>query len=294
VQRIPILVICRLPENVAHELAETLDVSTLLFDGAPDPVQLGAALQGKRAVLTSIGNALSAKAIGAFPECVRAIATYSVGYDHIDVEAARTRGIAVFNTPDVLAPSVAEAALFLMLGSARRATESIALLRGRGWTGWTAQQLNGIELSGKRLGILGMGRIGREIAARARGINLKIHYCNRRRLSPDAELGAVFHADPDEMLGAVDLLVLACPSTPTTRGFLNSARIAKLPQGAIVINVGRGDLVVDDALVAALASGHLFAAGLDVFNNEPKIDERSCCRISAARPTKHAFAWAVR
>ena len=155
-----------------------------------------------------------------------------------------------------------------------RATESISLVRSRAWTGWTATQLNGMELWDKHLGVLGMGRIGRAIAARARSFGMHIHYHNRRRLGPDEEAGARFHADARSLFGASDALVLAAPSSDETRGYLNTERIGWLKRGAIIVNIARGNLVADDDLIAALASGQVFAAGLDVFNNEPRLDPR--------------------
>jgi glyoxylate reductase len=202
---------------------------------------------------------------------VRAIATYSVGYDHVDLAAARARGLAVLNTPDVLTDATAETALFLLLGAARRATESIGLIRSRAWKGWSPTQLLGVELAGKALGIFGMGRIGRGIARRARGFGMTIHYSNRNRLAPALEEGAIFHADPEAMLAAVDALALACPSTPETRGFLDSRRLGLMRRGALVVNIARGDVVVDEDLIDALQTGHIRGAGLDVFTNEPNL-----------------------
>ncbi|RZJ07803.1 MAG: D-glycerate dehydrogenase, partial [Haliea sp.] len=230
------------------------------------------ALAGHALVLVSAtSDRLSAEVFDRLPSSVRAIATYSVGNDHIDLNAAKARGVAVFSTPDVLSAAVAETGLLLMLGAARRVTESVQLLRGGEWKGWSPTQLNGWSLSGKVLGIFGMGRIGREIAARARGFGMTIHYANRSRLAPALEQGAVFHETPESLLSVSQFFMLACPATPETLGFLDKRRIALLPQGAIVANIGRGATVVDEDLAEALASGRVAAAGLDVFNNEPAI-----------------------
>ena len=229
-------------------------------------------IQEHSAVLVSATrDRLDAALIARLPDCVRAIATYSVGHDHIDLLAARAREIAVFSTPDVLSSACAEVGLLLLLGAARRVTESVDLLRSGNWKGWTPNQLNGTGLSGKVLGILGMGRIGREIARRARGFDMKIHYANRSQLPPDQELGATYHGSPESLLKVSQFLMLACPATPQTTGFLNVTTINLLPHGAIVANIGRGAVVVDEDLVNALASGRIAAAGLDVFNNEPDI-----------------------
>ena len=208
------------------------------------------------------------KVIGNLPASVQAIATYSVGYDHIDVAAAADRGIAVFNTPGVLSDAVADAALLLILGAARRTTESIALLREGRWEGWTPKQLIGLGLGDKRLGILGMGNIGRRIAARARAFGMDIAYHNRREI-PGEE--SRFHADPRRLIAESDVVVLAWPSTSETRHFIAEDTLALAKPTMILVNIGRGDLVKDDDLIAALRAGRIFAAGLDVFENEPNL-----------------------
>jgi lactate dehydrogenase-like 2-hydroxyacid dehydrogenase len=219
----------------------------------------------------SLDVPMRAAAIEALPASVRVLATYSVGTDHIDLEAARSRGLAVFNTPGVLADSVAENALFLMLGAARRGTEAIDLLRQRAWHGWQPGQLVGRQLSGRTLGVLGMGDIGRRIAARARAFGMPIRYCNRRPLPPELALGAEYRATPEELVRDVDVLVLACPATAETRNIVDGALLAKAKPGLILVNIARGDLVVDRALIDALQSGQVFAAGLDVFAGEPAV-----------------------
>jgi lactate dehydrogenase-like 2-hydroxyacid dehydrogenase len=270
-----ILVACALPDEVNRDVAAHFDAAFENFERVPDAApRLYRALGGREALLVTMNVPLDARAIAGLPDSLRAIASYSVGYEHIDVAAARQRGIAVFNSPGVLTDATAEVGMLLMLGAARRATESIALIRERRWTGWTAQQLNGIELAGKTLAIFGMGRIGKAVAARARAFGMTIHYCNRRRLPEAEERGAVFHADAARLLAAADVLLLASPSTAETRFWLDAQRIGQLKPGAIVVNVARGNLVVDEALIAALRDGRVRAAGLDVFNNEPALDPR--------------------
>jgi glyoxylate reductase len=266
-----IFVTAVLPGEVMDDLRQ---MSRAVFAGEVEPdtapvVQLARAAQP--IALISVNERLDAGVIATLPQTMKAIATYSVGHEHIDLSAARQRGLAVFNLPDALTEAVAEIGIFLMIGAARRATESIALIRSRAWPGWTALQLNGVELWQKQLGIVGMGRIGRAIAARARSFGMSIHYHNRNRLAPEDEAGARFHADARSMFGAVDVLLLSAPSSPDTVGFLNAERIGWLKPGAIVVNVARGNLVVDEDLIAALASGRVYAAGLDVFNNEPRV-----------------------
>lgn len=236
--------------------------------------ELVAGAAGCSAVMMTVGDPLDAETIAALPDSVRALATYSVGHEHIDLEAARRRGIAVLNTPDVLTDATAETALFLLLGAARRGNESLRLIHSREWQGWTPVQLPGVQLSGKRCGIVGMGRIGQAIARRAEAFGMQIHYHNRRELPETLARGARYHADVDTLLPLSQILVLACPLTAATHRFLNGAALARLPDGAIVVNIARGGVVDDDALIAALESGKLAAAGLDVFNNEPHLDAR--------------------
>ncbi|HEY8613822.1 MAG TPA: D-glycerate dehydrogenase [Roseomonas sp.] len=242
-------------------------------DRALEGRALLAAAQGCDGILCAAGDALGADTIGQLPDQVRIIATFSVGTDHIALGAAKARGIAVTNTPDVLSVATAEIAMLLILMCARRAGEAERLLRAREWTGWAPTQLMGVTLEGKRLGILGMGRIGQELARMARGMGMRIHYRNRTRLPPQEEQGASFHGDDEGFLASCDVLSMHIPGGAATNGWLNAARIAALPRGAIVVNTGRGTTVDDEALCEAMRSGHLRAAGLDVFAGEPKIFE---------------------
>lgn len=240
-------------------------------DHAIPPAELPTRAEGCDALLVTPSDRLDAAVLQALPRQVRAIATFSVGYEHIDLTAARARGLIVTNTPGVLTEATAEIALLLMLGAARRASEGDRLMRADAWTGWTPTQLLGTQLTGKRLGILGMGRIGRAVARMARGFGMEIHYHNRHPL-PDAEAeGAAFHDTPDGLLKVAQVLSLHCPATPETRHLLNADRLALMPSGAIVVNTARGAIVDDEALIAALRDGPIAAAGLDVFEGEPAI-----------------------
>ena len=200
--------------------------------------------------------------------------SFSVGYEHIDIAAAKARGIQVTNTPDVLTDATADIALLLLLAAARRAHEGALMVRENRWSGWSTTQLVGVHVTGKRLGILGMGRIGRAVAQRARGFEMEIHYNNRSRLPEELEQGAIFHSDPEELLPHCDFLSINCPASPEMHHFLDRRRIAMLPERAVVVNTARGPLVDDDALIEALNSGRIAAAGLDVFEGEPNIDPR--------------------
>ena len=224
------------------------------------------------AILACHTDKLSVDVIRRLPNSIRAIANISVGVDHVDLEAARARKIAVTNTPDVLADATAELTILLLLGAARRASEGERLVRAGEWNTWSLSFMVGTEVTGKTLGIVGMGRVGQVTAKRARGFDMTIHYHNRRRLPPDLEAGAIYHETVEALLPHCDFLALHCPAIPETQRLLNAERIALLPDGAIVVNAARGSIVDEAALMAALRSGKLAAAGLDVYDNEPNID----------------------
>lgn len=200
---------------------------------------------------------------------LKIVANHSVGVDHCDLEALKSRGIVVTNTPDVLSDATAEIAMLLMLGAARHAVRGDRLVRQGEWDSWSPSFMVGKQVTGARLGIVGMGRVGRAFAEKARGFGMEIHYHNRARLAPEAEQGAIFHADLESLLEAADFLSLHCPATPETADLLNAARLARLPEGAVVVNTARGALIDEDALLAAIKSGHIAAAGLDCFKVEP-------------------------
>ncbi|NBB82064.1 MAG: D-glycerate dehydrogenase, partial [Alphaproteobacteria bacterium] len=243
-------------------------------DVAPTADQLVARAEGMDALLVCSTEKLDRATIERLPASVRAVVTFSVGLDHIDLTAVEARGLAVAYTPDVLTDATADIAMLLILGAARRASEGERLVRAGQWGGWTPTQLLGAHLGGRRLGIVGMGRIGQALADRARAFGMVIHYHNRRPLPDDLAKGAVYHETVDSLLPVADVLSLHCPATPETRHLVNAETIARLPAGAIVVNTARGAVVDDDALIAALTEGRLFAAGLDVFEGEPKLDPR--------------------
>jgi lactate dehydrogenase-like 2-hydroxyacid dehydrogenase len=265
-----LLITRKLPEPVERRAAQAYDADLNVEDRQYSPAQMVKKAAGKDAILCTVTDDFSAAVIDKLPESVRVLATFSVGYDHIDVAAARARGIAVTNTPDVLTGATADITMLLLLGAARRASEGEALMRQDAWRGWAPTHLMGTEVSGKRLGIMGMGRIGQAVARRARGFDMRIHYSDaiRRELPPYLE--ATFHENADEILPHCDFLALHVPLLPETRGWLNAKRLARLPKGAIVVNSSRGPVVDDEALIAALKSGHIAAAGLDVFTGEPR------------------------
>lgn len=261
------------PPDVEARLAASFDAVLNPEDRLYDGATLIKVSQGCDGIMCAAGDALNAETIAGLPASVRMIATFSVGYEHVDVAAAAKRGILVSNTPDVLTDATADITLLCLLGAARRAHEGTTMLRTHSWVGWTPTQLMGVHVTGKRLGILGMGRIGQAVADRARAFRMQIHYSNRSRLPADLEKGAVFHANADDMLPHSDFLSINAPMTAATRKWVNAERIAKLPKGAIVVNTARGGVVDDEALIAALKSGRLAAAGIDVFDGEPKIHQ---------------------
>ncbi|MBI2000323.1 MAG: D-glycerate dehydrogenase [candidate division NC10 bacterium] len=226
---------------------------------------------GAAAILPCHTERLSAEVIARLPDSIRIIANFSVGFDHVDLAAAKARGIVVTNTPEVLSDATAELTILLMLGAARRASEGERLVRTRQWRDWSPSFMVGTQVTGKRLGIVGLGRVGRVTARRARGFDMEIHYHDLQRLPPEQEAGAIFHPTVEDLLPDCDFLAFHCVATPQTRKMLNAERIALLPDGAIVVNASRGTVIDDEALIAALKSGKVAAAGLDVYNNEPDI-----------------------
>lgn len=203
---------------------------------------------------------------------VKVIATFSVGFEHIDLEAAARRKIPVAYTPGVNHEATADIAMLLLLGASRRAYEAQELVRTGAWKPLSPDMLLGWQVGGKVLGIFGMGRVGQAVARRARGFGMKIHYSNGSELPAEVAGDAIYHKDPSDLLAASQFLSLHAPETPQTRHFLNSKTISLLPPGAIVVNTARGGLVVDEDLIAALKSGRVAAAGLDVFEGEPKLN----------------------
>lgn len=221
------------------------------------------------AVLPCHSERFSAGVIAEVGGRLKIIANHSVGTDHVDLVAAKTAGIVVTNTPDVLSDATAEIAILCMLGASRRGAEGDALIRSGKWDFWSPAFMVGRQVTGKRFGILGMGRVGQVTADRARGFGMEIHYHNRTRLPAHLEKGATFHEAVDSLMRVSDVLSLHCPTTAETTGIINHRTLELLPERAILVNTARGALVDEDALVAALQSGRIFAAGLDVFRVEP-------------------------
>jgi lactate dehydrogenase-like 2-hydroxyacid dehydrogenase len=241
-------------------------------NGAPfKSEELLAAAEGADAMLVTLADRIDAEFFKRVPTSVKVIATYSVGFDHIDLPAAAERKIAIAYTPSVETDAVADLAMLLLLGASRRAYEAQELVRSGAWKSSGATALLGWQPTGKVLGIFGMGHIGQAVARRARGFGMKIHYYNPIRIPEETVGDAVFHADPLDLLRVSAFLSLHAPESKETHHFLNAKTIQLLPPGAIVVNSARGGLIVDEELIAALQSGHVAAAGLDVYEGEPKL-----------------------
>ena len=265
-----LIVTRRLPAEVEARAARDYDAWLNVEDRQLTTDEVIALARDADALLVCLTEKLPAAAIERLPDRVKVISTFSVGYEHIDVAAAGRRGIAVGNAPNGVTIATAEIAMLLMLGATRRAPEGEKLIRDRQWSGWAPMMLLGRRLDGKRLGILGLGKIGQAVARRARAFDMEIHYHSRTRRPPVEEQGAVYHATLDGLLAVSDVLSVNAPATPETRHIVNARTLARLPRGAIVINTARGDLVDDEALIAALRSGQVGSAGLDVFAGEPR------------------------
>jgi lactate dehydrogenase-like 2-hydroxyacid dehydrogenase len=268
----PVVFVTRkLPEAVEERLRRDYAPRLNPDDRVYGPDQLIEGASGAIAVLTCATDPWPAAQIERLENGVRAIATFSAGVEHIDLAAARARGIMVTNTPDVVTEATADITMLCLLGAARRAFEAEALIRTGRWAGWTPTQLLGLELTGAVLGIVGMGRIGQAVARRARGFGMRIHYYNRQRLPPEVEQGAWYHHTLAALLPEARFLSLHCPASPETRRLINRETLGLLPWGAVLVNTARGALLDDDAVLAALASGQLFAAGFDVYDGEPNL-----------------------
>ena len=221
------------------------------------------------AIIPCHSEHFSADLVAQLDPRLKIVANHSVGVDHCDLPALAARGITVTNTPDVLSDATAELAMLLMLGAARHAVAGDRLVRTGGWNSWSPAFMVGKQVTGSRVGIIGMGRVGRAFAAKARGFDMDVHYFNRSELSADLAQGATYHSTVESLLGVADFLSLHCPATPETTDLMNTERFAMLPSGAVIVNTARGALIDEDALMAALDSGHVVAAGLDCFKVEP-------------------------
>ena len=221
-------------------------------------------------ILCSIVDKFDAETINKLSDKVRIISNFAVGFGNIDIKAAMNKNIIVTNTPDVLTDATAEIAILILLGAARRATEGRKWVDKKNWT-WSVDFLMGKQLTDSRLGILGMGRIGQALAERAKSFGMKIHYHNRKKLPPNLEKGAIYHESLKSLILVSDFFSINCPTTEETKKIINEETLSYFPNGAVIINSARGDMIDDEAMINALKSGKVFALGLDVYNGEPDI-----------------------
>ncbi len=227
--------------------------------------------QGCDGILSSLTDKMDAETINKLPESIKIISNFAVGFGNIDLEAAKKRGIAVTNTPDVLTDATAEIGILLILGACRRVPEGIQGAKDCNWK-WSADYLIGKQLTGARLGILGMGRIGQKIARIAKSLGMIVHYHNRSKLSPDKDNGATYHDTLKSLMSVSDVLSVCCPASNETINLINKETLEYLPKGAVVTNVARGDIVDDEALIDALERRKVYAVGLDVYKGEPNLN----------------------
>lgn len=259
----------RLSDATLERAARDYDVVINHEDTPGTAAELIAASADFDAIIPCHSEHFTADVVSQFSDRLKIVANHSVGVDHCDIPALNARGISVTNTPDVLSDATAELAMLLMLGAARNAVAGDRIVRTGKWDSWSPAFMVGKQVTGARLGIIGMGRVGQALAQKARGFEMQVNYYNRRPLSPDFEHGAVYHESVESLLAVSDFLSLHCPATPETSDLMNGERFQMLPKGAVVVNTARGALVDENALIAALDSGHVSAAGLDCFKVEP-------------------------
>lgn len=268
-KRLSVVVTRRLPEAVETRLTELFDAKLRDNDTPMSRAELVEAMQDADVLVPTITDHIDAGMIGQAGERLKLIANYGAGFDHIDVNTARSRGVLVSNTPGVLTDDTADMVMALMLGVARRIQEGMGVMQSGDWHGWAPTAFLGTRLGGKRLGILGMGRIGQALARRAQAFGMQIHYHNRQRLRPEVEevLEATYWDSLDQMVARVDILSVNCPHTPSTYHLLNARRLKLLKPSAVIINTSRGEVIDENALTRMLKAGELAGAGLDVYEH---------------------------
>lgn len=271
-----VIVTRRLPESVETRMKELFDVRLNVDDHRMTPAELAAAAAEAEVLVPTVTDTVDVRVIAAAGPQLKLIANFGAGTDHIDVAAAQAKGITVTNTPDVLTEDTAEMTMALILAVPRRLIEGERLVRAGKWEGWGPTAMLGSRVSGKRLGIIGMGRIGQAVAERARCFGMSIHYHNRRRLHPSVEdaLEATYWDSLDQMLPRMDVVSVHCPRTPATHHLLSAERLNLLRPNAFLVNTARGEVIDENALADLLAERKIAGAALDVFQNEPAINPK--------------------
>jgi glyoxylate reductase len=284
----PLVIVTRkLPEQVESRMRELFDVRFNETDAPMTQAELAEAMRTADVLVPTITDRIDAHLIAQAGERLKLIANFGNGVDNIDVTSALRRGITVTNTPGVLTEDTADMTMGLIVAVSRRIVEGAGALVGGGWTGWTPTWMLGHRITGKRLGIVGMGRIGQAVARRAQAFGLSIAYHNRRPVAPSIEqaLGATFHESLDQMLTRVDIVSVNCPQTPATFHLLSARRLKNLHSNAIVVNTARGDIIDQNALIRMLEAGELAGAGLDVFEHEPAVSPKLIKLAEAGKVT---------
>ena len=273
-QKKPVVHLTRkLPDSTETRMRELFDARLNESDTPPSRDELQAMMQEADVLVPTVTDRIDADLLAAAGDQLKLIASFGTGVDHIDLAAAKSRGITVTNTPGVLTEDTADMAMALMLAVPRRIAEGDRLTRSGEWTGWAPTRMLGHRINGKRLGIIGMGRIGCAVAHRARGFGLSIHYHNRKPVHPEteAELEATYWESLEQMLSRVDIVSVNCPHTPATHRMLSREKLELMQPSAYLVNTSRGEVIDEEALAALLETGHIAGAGLDVYADEANI-----------------------
>ena len=275
-KHLSVVVTRRLPEVVETRMKELFNVTLREDDKPMTPDELAAAMQDADVLVSTITDHIDAKMLGRAGDRLKLIANYGAGVDNIDVMTARQRGIHVSNTPGVVTDDTADMVMALILGVTRRLAEGIRLAQSDDWQGWSPTAMLGGRIAGRRLGILGMGRIGQAVAKRAAVFGMQVHYHNRKRLRPEVEeaLDATYWESLDQMVSRVDILSINCPHTPSTFHLMNARRLKLMKPDAVIVNTSRGEVIDENALTRMLRAGEIAGAGLDVFERGHEINPR--------------------
>ena len=265
-----VLITRKLLRSNEDRISKIWDANLNLNDEVYSQKKLIELSQNCDGILTSLTEKIDEGVVQELSESVKIISNFAVGFGNIDLEATKKRNIVVTNTPDVLTDATAEIAMLLILGAARRASEGLLYAKNKNWK-WSADFLIGKQLQGSRLGILGMGRIGRAVAKLAKAFGMEIHYHNRSKLNSDLEMGAIYHSSIKSLFSVSDILSINCPATKETKNIINKETLEYFPPGAIITNSARGDMIDDEALVQALINRKIYSVGLDVYNGEPNL-----------------------
>ena len=275
-KRLSVVVTRRLPDAVETRLSELFDVKLRLDDVPMTRAELGQAMKSADVLVPTITDEIDAALIGQAGDRLKLIANYGAGVDHIDVATARQRGILVSNTPGVLTDDTADMTMALIMAVTRRMSEGMAMMQKGDWAGWAPTALLGGRLSGRRLGILGMGGVGQAVARRAAAFGMQVHYHNRRRLHAEIEAGlqATYWESLDQMVARMDVLSINCPHTPSTFHLMNARRLKLMKPDAVIVNTSRGEVIDENALTQMLRAGEIAGAGLDVYEHGTDVNPR--------------------